>query len=84
MAEGVVAVTSNGNSGPENWTVGSPGTSRDAISVGASQLPYNEYSVTLIVNHGSDSAGVFGIFSLINKWYDASLDNRNFSFHIFA
>lgn len=47
MAEGVVAVTSNGNSGPENWTVGSPGTSRDAISVGASQLPYNEYSVTL-------------------------------------
>ncbi|WP_195257856.1 S8 family peptidase [Bacillus paralicheniformis] len=47
MAEGVVAVTSNGNSGPENWTVGSPGTSRDAISVGASQLPYNEYSVRL-------------------------------------
>ncbi|WFA04994.1 S8 family serine peptidase [Bacillus sp. HSf4] len=46
MSEGVTAVTSNGNSGPENWTVGSPGTSREAISVGASQLPYNEYSVT--------------------------------------
>ncbi|MBB6454578.1 minor extracellular serine protease Vpr [Salirhabdus euzebyi] len=45
MAEGVVAVTSNGNSGPDNWTVGSPGTSRDAISVGATQLPYEVYSV---------------------------------------
>ena len=28
MSEGVVAVTSNGNSGPNSWTVGSPGTSR--------------------------------------------------------
>ena len=28
MAEGVVAVTSNGNAGPNNWTVGSPGTSQ--------------------------------------------------------
>ncbi|WP_202079498.1 S8 family serine peptidase [Caldalkalibacillus salinus] len=43
MAEGVVAVTSNGNAGPNNWTVGSPGTSRMAISVGATQLPYNVY-----------------------------------------
>lgn len=43
MAEGVVAVTSNGNEGPTNWTVGSPGTSRKAISVGATQLPYNVY-----------------------------------------
>ncbi|MFG6118714.1 S8 family serine peptidase [Thalassobacillus sp. B23F22_16] len=47
MAEGVVAVTSNGNAGPNNWTVGSPGTSRDAISVGATRLPYNEYTVDL-------------------------------------
>ncbi|TXF85985.1 S8 family serine peptidase, partial [Lactobacillus delbrueckii subsp. bulgaricus] len=39
MSEGVVAVTSNGNSGPNGWTVGSPGTSREAISVGATQLP---------------------------------------------
>ncbi|MHC0039556.1 S8 family serine peptidase [Pseudoneobacillus sp. C159] len=44
MAEGVVAVTSNGNSGPNNWTVGSPGTSRQAISVGATQLPFNVYN----------------------------------------
>jgi minor extracellular serine protease Vpr len=39
MAEGVVAVTSNGNDGPDLWTVGSPGSSRDAISVGSSALP---------------------------------------------
>ncbi|UGW83499.1 MULTISPECIES: S8 family serine peptidase [Bacillus] len=46
MSEGVTAVTSNGNSGPNNWTVGSPGTSREAISVGATQLPLNEYAVS--------------------------------------
>ncbi|PKR78762.1 peptidase S8 [Halalkalibacillus sediminis] len=47
MAEGVVAVTSNGNSGPDNWTVGSPGTSREAISVGATQLPYDRYETSI-------------------------------------
>jgi minor extracellular serine protease Vpr len=52
MAEGVVAVTSNGNSGPENWTVGSPGTSRDAISVGATQLPYNVYTSEVTTTGG--------------------------------
>jgi minor extracellular serine protease Vpr len=42
--EGIVAVTSSGNSGPNRWTVGSPGTASKAISVGAStppmQVPY--------------------------------------------
>ncbi|QOR66433.1 S8 family serine peptidase [Cytobacillus suaedae] len=52
MAEGVVAITSNGNSGPANWTVGSPGTSRDAISVGATQLPYDNYSVETTTTGG--------------------------------
>ncbi|MCC5896160.1 MAG: S8 family serine peptidase [Alkalibacterium sp.] len=47
MAEGVVAVTANGNSGSQNWTVGSPGTSREAISVGATQLPYNVFSASI-------------------------------------
>ncbi len=41
---GIVAVTSSGNSGPNRWTVGSPGTASKAISVGAStppmQIPY--------------------------------------------
>ncbi|WP_416147766.1 S8 family serine peptidase [Salipaludibacillus sp. HK11] len=39
VEKGVVAVTSNGNSGPNLWTVGSPGTSAKAISVGASTPP---------------------------------------------
>lgn len=47
VEKGIIAVTSNGNSGPEIWTVGSPGTSRRAISVGAStpemEIPYLEY-----------------------------------------
>jgi minor extracellular serine protease Vpr len=52
MAEGVVAVTSNGNAGPNNWTVGSPGTSREAISVGATQLPYNVYTGAISTSEG--------------------------------
>ncbi|WP_096156619.1 S8 family serine peptidase [Bacillus sp. FJAT-45066] len=52
MAEGVVAVTSNGNSGPNNWTVGSPGTSREAISVGATQLPYNVFTAKTMSSDG--------------------------------
>lgn len=52
MAEGVVAVTSNGNSGPKSWTVGSPGSSREAISVGATQLPFNVYNSTITTSEG--------------------------------
>jgi minor extracellular serine protease Vpr len=78
MAEGVVAVTSNGNSGPANWTVGSPGTSRDAISVGATQLPYNVYDSTITTTGGVTypSAKVMGfpsdeaIKALDGKEYD--------------
>lgn len=47
VENGVVAVTSNGNSGPDLWTVGTPGTSHKAISVGAStpnvKVPYLDY-----------------------------------------
>ncbi len=39
VEKGIIAVTSNGNSGPNMWTVGSPGTSLKAISVGASTPP---------------------------------------------
>ncbi|MFO1442563.1 S8 family serine peptidase [Bacillus sp. Bva_UNVM-123] len=62
MAEGVVAVTSNGNSGPNNWTVGSPGTARAAISVGATQLPYNVYNAMISTPEGTGypSAKVMG------------------------
>lgn len=36
VEKGITAVTSSGNSGPNIWTVGSPGTASKAISVGAS------------------------------------------------
>lgn len=39
--KGIVPVTSSGNSGPNIWTVGSPGTATKAISVGASTPPMN-------------------------------------------
>ncbi|WP_051251528.1 S8 family serine peptidase [Paenibacillus harenae] len=39
MLSGVVAVTANGNDGPDSYTVGSPGSADMAISVGASSPP---------------------------------------------
>lgn len=36
VEKGIVAVAANGNSGPDVWSVGSPGTASKAISVGAS------------------------------------------------
>ncbi|WP_042351020.1 S8 family serine peptidase [Bacillus massiliigorillae] len=39
---GITAVVSSGNSGPSPWTVGSPGTSTKAISVGASYPPVKQ------------------------------------------
>ncbi|MDZ5471807.1 S8 family serine peptidase [Bacillus sp. 31A1R] len=44
VEKGITSVTSSGNSGPNLWTVGSPGTAGKAISVGASTpsllIPY--------------------------------------------
>lgn len=41
---GIIAVTASGNSGPSIWTIGSPGTATQAITVGAStprlRIPY--------------------------------------------
>ncbi|GAB3789401.1 S8 family serine peptidase [Virgibacillus kimchii] len=41
---GISVVTANGNSGPENWTVGSPATATGALSIGAyspeMEVPY--------------------------------------------
>lgn len=36
---GISVVLANGNDGPENWTVGSPATASNALSVGASSSP---------------------------------------------
>lgn len=42
--QGVAVVVANGNDGPKNWTVGSPATSAQALSVGAyeaeMEVPY--------------------------------------------
>lgn len=45
MLLGTVAVTSAGNSGPGDYTVGSPGTSALAISVGATNVPLDSAEV---------------------------------------
>lgn len=61
--KGIVPVTSSGNSGPNLWTVGSPGTAAKAISVGAStpplRIPYitvdqNPEKMRLEPMHGAD------------------------------
>ncbi|WP_018923175.1 S8 family serine peptidase [Salsuginibacillus kocurii] len=39
---GIITVSSNGNSGPGMWSVGSPGTSEKTISVGASVPPLRQ------------------------------------------
>jgi len=36
VEKGIIAIAAAGNAGPEDWTVGSPGTASKAISVGAS------------------------------------------------
>ncbi|MGJ7920744.1 S8 family serine peptidase [Neobacillus sp. LXY-4] len=61
VEKGVTAVTSSGNSGPNRWTVGSPGTASKAISVGAStppmKIPYlqlsNQHTIRLEPLQGS-------------------------------
>ncbi|MGG5255190.1 S8 family serine peptidase [Neobacillus sp. SM06] len=45
--KGMIAVAAAGNAGPNNWTVGSPGTAAKAISVGAS-TPTMEVPTLLI------------------------------------
>lgn len=66
VEKGVVAVTSNGNSGPNLWTVGSPGTSSKAISVGASTPPMK---IPYLITH-SERDEEIGVQQMQNaaKW----------------
>ncbi|MFD1138193.1 S8 family serine peptidase [Paenibacillus urinalis] len=53
---GVVAVVANGNSGPDDYTLGSPGAAEIPISVGASTPPLNVPTVDgegLLTSYGS-------------------------------
>lgn len=43
---GTVVVIANGNSGPDAWTVGSPATANQSVSVGASTTPQKEPVLT--------------------------------------
>ncbi|WP_309296637.1 S8 family serine peptidase [Niallia sp. NCCP-28] len=61
VEKGIIAVAAAGNSGPFDWTVGSPGTASKAISVGAStpniQTEYiNIDNKKLILNNMKNSA----------------------------
>ncbi|MGP7817043.1 S8 family serine peptidase [Niallia sp. 01092] len=49
VKKGIIAVAAAGNSGPSEWTVGSPGTASKAISVGAS-TPYMQIASIKINN----------------------------------
>lgn len=72
VQKGIVAVTSNGNTGPDLWTVGSPGTSHEAISVGASTpelkipyLDYHQYQFKLTPLYGSPNWKKENSYSII-------------------
>ena len=51
VKKGVVSVVANGNDGPEAWTIGSPGTSSRAISVGASSEAARTKTISLGKGH---------------------------------
>ncbi|SDB81428.1 minor extracellular serine protease Vpr [Pelagirhabdus alkalitolerans] len=51
VEKGVSVVVANGNAGPEDWTVGSPATAEQAISVGASTKSYTKPELELLKNH---------------------------------
>ncbi|NEU30406.1 S8 family serine peptidase [bacterium LRH843] len=61
VEKGIVAVTSNGNSGPKMWTVGSPGTSTKAISVGASAPPIKTPYITIAGDRESREITLFSL-----------------------
>ncbi|UOY94213.1 S8 family serine peptidase [Ectobacillus sp. JY-23] len=46
VLNGVTAVVSAGNSGPNNFTLGSPGTAALALTVGASDVPISQFTFT--------------------------------------
>lgn len=79
MEEGVVAVTSTGNSGPDNWSVGSPGTSRRAISVGATALPQDFFRPGIFTSQGV-SYPSFDVMGFTNAADVVALDGNQYEF----
>lgn len=54
MKTGVIAVVANGNSGPEEFTMGDPATAELAISVGASKPPTDVPTVKVLSQKGKN------------------------------
>lgn len=79
MEEGVVAITSNGNAGPNYWTVGSPATSRRAISVGATELPKDFFAVGMSTP-GDVSYPSFELMGFTNPEDMIALDGNEYEF----
>lgn len=80
MAEGVVPVTSCGNNGPYDWTVGSPAASREAITVGSTALPivnFHELSVNTPDGYSYNSFKIMGYKDLESL---ANLDGKEYEF----
>lgn len=65
---GVVTAISNGNSGPSNYTVGSPGTAQLPIAVGASTVDYE------IKNFGLEIGGVNVNAPLLGPSFNYKMD----------
>ncbi|WP_067728522.1 S8 family serine peptidase [Oceanobacillus damuensis] len=72
---GIPVVIANGNSGPDDWTVGSPATADKALSVGASTVPtvipflyesLEKKAIQLIEMEGSRSWDITRSYEVVN------------------
>jgi minor extracellular serine protease Vpr len=78
---GISVVTANGNSGPEDWTVGSPATAAGAFSIGASspemEIPFlyepqNEKEISFMPMVGSIPWDVDKAYPITKNMNDAA------------
>jgi subtilisin family serine protease len=72
LERGIVPTISAGNAGPSSLTVGSPGTSRSAITVGAASLTHNER----ILRYAQYGPGVGALFRPFNGYQTAYFSSR--------
>ena len=82
---GISVVIANGNSGPEEWTVGSPATASKALSVGASsppeKIPYLyesllDKSIPLLSMAGSSPWDLEKSYPIVNADTETNLTNK--------
>ncbi|MFD1852179.1 S8 family serine peptidase [Oceanobacillus bengalensis] len=82
---GIPVVIANGNSGPNNWTVGAPATATDALSVGAStnpmeipylQLAFDETIIPLQLMMGSVPWHLNRDYKVVDAVQESSLHGK--------